>query len=296
MTVAAPYLPLSLTRDQIIAFTPDWDGERCEDGRPRVPDSVIERMRLVTVTEAWMAMNNREYSFQFAGGWERVNPDMVLCGRALTAIFMPKRPDLHEVVFARAREAGQVGDQVSWPIDALSQGDVYVADCMGRVLDGPVIGDNLATAVMVRSGNGVVHHCAVRDVEGIQEVQGFTAFTRGVHPSYASRNVTLMGVNCPVRIDDATVFPGDVVLGKVDGVIFIPAHLAEKICTISEIIRVRDIFGKIRIREGKYLPGEIDRKWEEHIEKDFSAWLAEGHADLPAPAETIRDFLSGRSW
>jgi hypothetical protein len=105
-----------------------------------------------------------------------------------------------------------------------------------------------------------------------------------------------MGVNCPVRIEDATVFPGDVVLGKVDGVIFIPAHLAEKICTISEIIRVRDIFGKIRIRDGKYLPGEIDRKWEEHIEKDFSAWLAEGHADLPVPPETIKDFLSGRSW
>lgn len=291
-----PYLPLSMSREAIVSFTPEWEGERCADGRPRVPDSVLERMRLVTVTEAWMAMNNREYAFQYTGGWDRVNPERVLVGRALTAVYMPKRPSLHDTVFAKARAAGQVGDQVSWPIDALSQGDVYVADVMGRQLDGPVIGDNLATAIMAKSGTGMVSHGAVRDVEGMMEVPGFTAFNRGVHPSYASRNVTLMGINCPVRIDDAMVFPGDVVLGKVDGVIFVPAHIAEKICTISEIVRVRDIFGKIRLNEGKYLPGEIDGKWAEHIEKDFLGWLAEGHADLPVPPETIAEFLQGRTW
>lgn len=291
-----PFLPLSMTREAIAAFTPEWEGERCADGRPKVPDAILERMRLVTVTEAWMAMNNREYAFQYTGNWDRVAPDKVLVGRALTAVYMPKRPSLHAAVFEKARAAGQVGDQVSWPIDALSSGDVYVADVMGRQLDGPVIGDNLATAIVAKSGNGMVHHGAVRDLEGVREVEGFTAFTRGVHPSYASRNVTLMGINCPVRIDEAMVFPGDVVLGKVDGVIFVPPHLAEKICVLSEIIRVRDIFGKMRLNQGAYLPGEIDGKWAEHIEADFLSWLAEGHAELPVPRETIQDFLKDRTW
>ena len=294
--MSEPFLPLSMSRQAIIDFTPEWTGERMPDGRPRAPDSILERMRKVTVTEAWMSMHNREYRTQFAGGWMRINPDAVLVGRALTAMYMPKRPSLHEAIVAKATAAGQVGDQVSWPIDALSPGDVYVADVMGRVANGPVIGDNLATAIMRKSGNGVVHDAAVRDVEGIMEVEGFTAFTRGVHPSYASLTVSLMGINCPIRIDEAMVFPGDVVLGKVDGVIFVPPHLAEKVCVYSEIVRVRDIFGKLRLNQGKYLPGEIDRKWEEHIEKDFLGWLAEGHADLPVPPETIKDFLQGRSW
>ena len=291
-----PFLPISMSRQQLVDFTPEWTGERMPDGRPRVPDAILERMRLVTVTEAWMCMQNREYMTQYAGGWQRVRPERVLVGRALTAMYMPRRPSLHEVIVSKAMAAGQVGDQVSWPIDALSPGDVYVADVMGRIADGPVIGDNLATAIMRKSGNGVVQNAAVRDVEGIMEVEGFTAFTRGVHPTYASRSVSLMGINCPLRIDEAMVFPGDVVLGKIDGVIFVPPHLAEKVCVYSEIVRVRDIFGKLRLNQGKYLPGEIDRKWEEHIEKDFSAWLAEGHVDLPVPQETIQEFLKGRSW
>jgi regulator of RNase E activity RraA len=294
--VTQPFLPLSLTPEQIIAFTPEWEGARSADGRPKVPDSIIERMRLVTVTEAWMAMNNREYAFQYEGGWDRVNPDAVLCGRALTATFQPRRPSLHTVIEAKAREAGMVGDQVSWPIDHLSPGDVYVADVWGKVERGPIIGDNLSTAILMKSGNGTVQNAAVRDVEGIQEIEGFTAFTRGVHPTYASPTVSVMGINCPIRLGAAMVFPGDVILGKVDGVIAIPPHLAETICVTSEIVRVRDIFGKMRLREGKYLPGEIDRKWEEHIEQDFSAWLAKGHADLPVPKETIEEFLRGRTW
>jgi len=291
-----PFLPLSLTPEEIIAYTPEWRGERSADGRPRVPDGIIERMKLVTVTEAWMALRNREHLYQYEGGWARVNPDEVLCGRALTAVFMPRRPSLHSLLETRARAAGMVGDQVSWPIDHLSPGDVYVADVFGKIEHGPVIGDNLSTAIMAKSGNGTVQNAAIRDVEGVREVPGFTAFTRGVHPSYASPTVTVMGINCPVRIGQVTVMPGDVVLGKVDGLIAIPPHLAEAICITSEIVRVRDIFGKLRLSQGRYLPGEIDGKWAEPVEKDFLAWFAEGHANLPVPADAIAAYLQGRTW
>jgi len=105
-----------------------------------------------------------------------------------------------------------------------------------------------------------------------------------------------MGINTPIRIGGVTVMPGDVVLGNQDGVVFIPPQWAEKVVTTSEIIRLRDMFGKQRLREGRYTPGEIDRKWEEHIEKDFDGWLGDHMDELPVPKETIQDFLTKRTW
>lgn len=129
----------------------------------------------------------------------------------------------------KGAEAGCIGDQISWPIDMLVPGDVYVADVFGKIDRGAVIGDNLATSIHAKSGNGVVHDAAVRDIDGIQELDGFASFVRGYHPSFASPTIMLVGVNCPTRIGAVTVMPGDVVLGKDDGVMFIPPHLAEAV-------------------------------------------------------------------
>ena len=147
----------------------------------------------------------------------------------------PRRPVMRRIIEEKSERSGQVGDQISWPIDALVQGDVYVADVYGKILQGPVIGNNLAAAIFANSGNGVVHDAAVRDLEGIEEIEGFTSFVRGWHPSYASPTIMLSGMNCPVRIGAATCMPGDVVLGKREGVIFIPPHLAEKVVITSAI-------------------------------------------------------------
>jgi regulator of RNase E activity RraA len=211
-------------------------------------------------------------------------------------MYMPRRDDVRTQIFEKAHAAGCVGDQVSWPIDTLVPGDVYVADVFGKVADGPVIGDNLSTSIFAKSGNGVVHDAAVRDIEGIREIGGFVTFCRGYHPTAATSTIMLVGINTPVRIGSVTAMPGDVVLGKDDGVVFIPPHLAEKVVITSEIIRLRDTFGKLRLQEGKYTPGEIDRRWEEHIEADFVHWLREHIDELPVPKETIQDYLKTRTW
>lgn len=191
---------------------------------------------------------------------------------------------------------GCIGDQISWPIDMLTKGDVYVADVYGKIDQGPIVGDNLSTAIYANSGNGIVHDAAVRDLDGIQEIPNFVCFVRGWHPTYASPTIMLLGVNCPTRIGEATVMPGDVVLGRQDGVIFIPPHLADKVCTTSEIIRLRDAFGKLRLREGKYTPGQIDARWTDEIEADFAQWM-EAHMDeLTVPKETIQEYLKNRTW
>lgn len=290
------FAPLNLSPEELIAYTPEWQGERFADGRPRVPDDIVARMRHVTITQAWGVLRGAGFNHQYEDGWQCTHPGGVLCGRALTALYMPRRPDMRQVMETRGEQAGQIGDQISWPIDALVPGDVYVADVYGKIAEGPVIGENLATAILTNSGNGVVHDAAVRDLEGIEELQGFTSFVRGWHPSFASPTIMLVGMNCPVRLGLATVMPGDIVLGKREGVIFIPPHLAEKLVTTSEVIRLRDMFGMQRLREGKYTPGQIDTRWADDIEADFSLWLEERIDDLPIPRDAIKELLKERTW
>lgn len=290
------FAPLNLSRDELIDYTREWEGERYEDGRPKVSDDILERMKKVTITQAWGVLRGAGYHWQYEGNWQCTHPGQVLVGRALTAMYMPRRPVMRTIMEEKGERCGCVGDQISWPIDMLVPGDVYVADVYGKIEQGPIIGDNLSTAVYANSGNGVVHNAAVRDLEGIEEIPGFVSFVRGWHPTYASPTIMLLGVNCPLRIGGATVMPGDVVLGKRAGVIFIPPHLAQKVVTTSEIVRLRDTFGKTRLREGVYTPGQIDARWTDEIERDFSAWLEDHIEELPVPRETIQDYLKERTW
>ncbi|MYF93369.1 MAG: RraA family protein [Gemmatimonadetes bacterium] len=290
------FAPLNMSPEELIEYTPEWEGERFADGRPKVPDDILERMRNVSITQAWGVIRGPGYNWQYEDGWVCTHPGQVLVGRALTAMYMPRRPVMRQVMEEKGERAGCIGDQISWPIDMLVPGDVYVADVFGKIDQGAVIGDNLATAIYANSGNGVVHNAAVRDIDGIQELPNFTSFVRGFHPTFASPTIMLTGVNCPVRIGDATVMPGDVVLGRDDGVVFIPPHLAEQVVKTSELISLRDRFGKQRLAEGKYTPGQIDTRWSDPIEEDFSRWL-ESHIDeLPVPRAAIQELLKERTW
>ena len=290
------FAPLNLTKEALLEYTPEWTGERGPDGRPIVSNEIIDRMRNVSITQAWGVVRGEGYEHQFEGGWKCTHPGGTLCGRALTAMYMPRRPIMRRVMEEKGDRLGQVGDQISWPIDALKQGDVYVADVFGKIAQGPVIGDNLAVAIYANSGNGVVHDAAIRDLEGIEDLKEFTSFVRGWDPSFASPTIMLTGMNCPIRIGNATCMPGDIVLGKREGVIFIPPHLAEKVVSTSEVIRLRDMFGKMRLNEGIYTPGQIDRRWSEEIEADFSKWLEDHIDELPVPKDAIQELLKERTW
>ena len=290
------FAPLNMSPEELIEYTPEWEGERFADGRPKVPDDILERMRNVSITQAWGVIRGPGYNWQYEDGWVCTHPGQVLVGRALTAMYMPRRPVMRQVMEEKGERVGCIGDQISWPIDMLVPGDVYVADVFGKIDQGAVIGDNLATAIYANSGNGVVHDASVRDIDGIQELPDFTSFVRGFHPTFASPTIMLTGVNCPVRIGGATVMPGDVVLGRDDGVVFIPPHLAEQVVKTSELISLRDRFGKQRLAEGKYTPGQIDTRWSDPIEEDFSRWL-ESHIDeLPVPRAAIQELLKERTW
>jgi regulator of RNase E activity RraA len=292
-----------ISKEELIFLTPEWKGERFSDGRPKVPDAILDRMKLVTLEEAWAVLRNEKYFYQYEGGWQFIHPDSVLVGRAVTAMFVPGRPDMHRVIDQRGHtQHGRIKSQNSWTIDLLVKRDVYVADQFGAEVDGPTIGDNLGNSIYAKTGNGIVYNGALRDINGLRELPGFTSFFRSYHPSHhlndpnTRTNTTLVGINTPTRIGGVTVMAGDVVLGRDGGVIFIPPHLAERVVKVSEVVRLRDMFGHQRLREQKYSPGEIDTRWSPEIEKDFSEWLRQNASKLPVPKEQIQEMLKERTW
>ena len=288
-----------ISKEELLYLTPEWKGERFADGRPKVPDNLLKRMKAVSVEEAWAVMKNAGYGYQVAEGWQVINPDSVLVGRAVTATFMPARPDVWKAIDDRGKKGGKRG-QNTWAVDLLVKGDVYVADQFGAHKNGPTIGDNVGNAIYAKSGNGIVYDGALRDIEGLKEIGGFTSFYTSYDPSYhnppGDLNTMIVGINQPTRIRSVTVMPGDVVLGKQGVVVFVPPHLAEKVVKTSEIVRLRDLFGHQRLREGKYTAGQIDAKWTDEIEKDFSQWLNAHINELPVPKEQIQELLKERTW
>lgn len=287
-------MPLTMTKEQLIRYTHEWTGERFPDGRPKVSDDIIERMKSVNIEEAWSILGRDGYNYQFEGGWKMVHPGEVLCGRALTATYMPKRRVADEVTREIGKEDGRIGNVISWPIDMLTPGDVYVADIYNRKVGGPIIGGNLANSIFAKSGNGVLFNGEIRDLAQMEAIEGFNAFVRDWNPD-PFRASMLMGINIPTNIGKVAVFPGDVILGNREGVIVIPAHLAEKVVKHAEITLLRDTFGFERLKTGVYTPGQIDGRWTDEIEADFSQWLRDNINDLPVPKAAIEEILRERT-
>ncbi len=283
--------------EYIKALTAEWKGERFTDGRPKVSDDMLERLKAISMEEAWGVLRNKGFNNQFEGDWHVINPDELMTGRVVTAQYMPLRPDLKNQVKEQGiiEERAQTGGTNSWPIDILIPGDVYVADGYGKIVDGTLIGDNLGNAIYARSGRGVVFYGSVRDEQGLSEIEGFNGWIKGSDPSYI-QEMMLTSINAPIRVGRAIVLPGDVVLANKYGVIFIPAYLIEDLVLTSEVTALRDEFGHQRLREGKYLPGQIDSKWSEDIKADFLDWLNNYPGQLPMTRQELDDYLKERNY
>lgn len=269
-----------LTRDQMVRYTSQNPYERFEDGRPKVPDSVLEKLKSLTIEEIWSVLPGKGYNYQFAGDWQRLHPEKKLIGRAVAAQFMPARPDMAEVLGADAKTRCWQGSPNQWVIDTLKPNDVVVVDLFGKIEYGTFVGDNLATAIYAATGTGMVVDGGIRDLEGIFPID-MPVYFRGVHPS-ALRDVMLTGMNVPIRIGNATVMPGDVVFGDRGGIYFIPPHLLEEILQKAEITHIHDEWTKNKFLtgKGKYKSSdlygspripELKKEYDEHLKKKLES-------------------------
>ena len=315
----APNILLAQTipKEELIFLTSQWKGERFADGRPRVPDDLLQRAGNINIDDAWTVLKNLGYTNQFESGWKMVNDSIPVIGRVLTAQYMPSRnnvasllarafivltaqympsrPDLEKGIMDRGNREGRKGNTNSWPIDMLSKGDVYVADGFGKINGGTLIGSTLGNSIYSKSGNGVVFNGSARDLQGLSEIKGFNAFVRDFHPSFLE-GVVLMGLNTPIRMGYAIVLPGDLVIADREGVLFIPAQLAEQVISTSEFVTLKDKFGFEMVKSNRYSTGQIDSQWTDQIKTDFLNWFKK-HPELGKMTRTDLDkVMSNRTW
>jgi 4-hydroxy-4-methyl-2-oxoglutarate aldolase len=271
---SAAFSQVKMTKDQMMFYTSDWKGDRFPDGRPKVPDNLLEKAKGLSIEEVWAVLNTKGYKWQLAGASLKImHPDKKLVGRAVTAQFMPMRPDLAKL--ANPDTGGpRISPHQRILIDNLQQGDVPVVDLFGKVEGGTVVGDNLATAIWNATHTGLVVDGAVRDVEGIFPIN-MPVYYRGVHPSAIDyQMVMLTGINVPVKIGDATVMPGDVVFGDRGGLYFIPPSLIKEILDKADVTHIHDEWTKLKLDAGKYKSSDIyPTPHDPALKKEYDEYL-----------------------
>ena len=272
----------TFSRDEMIKYTARNPFERFEDGRPKVPDRLLERMKGLSAEEILPVLPAAKFPNQYEGNWRILHPGRKLVGRAVTAQFMPLRPDVAEVSEAAAAAKGLGRNHNQRVIDMLRPGDVVVVDLFGKIEQGTFVGDNLATAIFAATRTGFVVDGSIRDLEGIYPIE-MAAYFRGVHPT-ALGNVMLTGVNVPVRIGNATVMPGDVVFGDREGVYFVPPQFVEEILTRADTTHVHDEWTKNKFLTGKYKSSELyPSPRDPALKKEYEEYLKKKLEELKKP-------------
>jgi 4-hydroxy-4-methyl-2-oxoglutarate aldolase len=268
---------VKMTRQQILFYTSGWKGDRFPDGRPKLPDDLLKRAVNMTMEDIWDFLRAHGYDNQFEGGWQALHPDQSFAGRALTAQYMPLRPDMAAAIAAEGKQEQRVGGTNMWPIAELQPGDVYVADGFGKIISGTLIGSNLGNGIAARSHTGFVFDAGIRDQEENREIPNFNGLYRGYDPSDWSQ-MELTSINAPIRIGRAVVLPGDLVLVKPEGVIFIPAILAEAAISSAEFTALQDAFNFELNREGKN-GAEFEGGWTPQKYDAFAKWI-DAHPEM----------------
>lgn len=286
----------TISKEELIFLTSEWKGERFADGRPKIPGDLLKRAKNIGIDDAWTVLKNEGYTNQFEGNWKMVQNDVPVIGRAVTAMFMPSRPDIEKNIKNRGvTTQGRKGNTNAWPIETLTKGDVYVADGFGKIDGGTLMGSTLGNSIYSKSGNGVVFNGAARDIEGLSEIKGFNAFVRDFHPSFL-QDMVLMGLNTPIRIGGVMVLPGDLVIAQREGVLFVPAHLAERVVSTAEFVTRKDQFGFEMVKSGKYTTGQIDSQWTNDIKSAFLQWLEKHPEQGKMTREELDKVMSKRTW
>lgn len=246
----------SFSKQELLDYTSQNPFGRFPDGRPKVPDDLIERAKDLSSEEVWETLADKKFNNQYADGFQVLHPGKTMAGRAFTVQFMPRRSDVSRVEDTKAKERGVAELDNQYAIDMLQPGDVLVVDLFGKKVDGTIVGDNLFFYVnQATHSGGLVVDGSVRDLDGIAEID-MPAYFRAVDPTPIG-NVMLTGINVPIRIGNTTVMPGDLVVGDREGVYFIPPQFVQEVLDQADITHIHDEWTKKKFAEGKFKSSEI---------------------------------------
>jgi 4-hydroxy-4-methyl-2-oxoglutarate aldolase len=255
-SVGAAAQLISFSKDQLIEYTAKNPFDRLPDGRPKVPDDLIERARGLSSEEVWAVLQAKGYNNQYADGFQVLHPGKTMVGRAFTVQFMPVRDDVDGVIQSKHKQLTGKHLHNQTAIDMLQPGDVLVVDLFGKKVGGTIVGDNLFFYTnQATHGGGLVVDGSVRDLDGISEID-MPAYFRSVDPTPIG-DVMLTGINVPIRIGGVTVMPGDLVVGDREGIYFVPPQFVQEVLDKADETHIHDEWTKKKFAEGKYKSSEI---------------------------------------
>lgn len=271
---------VTFSKQDLVDYTANEPFDRFPDGRPKVPNELLERARDLNSEEIWATLHEKGYNNQFADGFQILHPGKPLVGRAFTLQFMPLRQDVDQVAQQKAKEHGIPRLMNQTAIDMLQPGDVLVVDIFGKKVDGTIVGDNLFYYVMkATNGGGLVVDGSIRDLNGISEID-MPAYFKSADPTPIG-NVMLTGINVPIRIGNVTVMPGDLVVGDREGVYFVPPQFVKEVLDRADEIRIHDEWTKKKFDEGKYKSGEIySTPKDPKLREEYQGYLKKRLAEL----------------
>jgi regulator of RNase E activity RraA len=247
---------MTFSKQDLIDYTAANPFDRFPDGRPKVPDALLERARDLSAEDIWATMQDKGYNNQYADGFIVLKPGKTMVGRVFSVQFMPVREDLASVAEKKAKERGIPRLTNQTAIDMLQPGDVLVVDLFGKKVNGTIVGDNLFYYVMTATHKGgLIVDGSIRDLDGISEID-MPGYFRAVDPTPIG-NVMLTGINIPIRIGNVTVMPGDLAVGDREGIYFIPPQLVKAVLDRADEIHIHDEWTKKKFAEGKYKSSEI---------------------------------------
>ena len=243
------------TPEQLIKYTGKNPYDRFADGRPKVPDEMLERLKGLVAEEVQAVLPARGFPNQFepAAGWKVLQPAQKMVGRVLTIQFMPARGDVIEVDEADAKARGTAPARNQTAIDMLQPGDVIVADVFGAEWN--FVGNKLAHYIQTTTKNGMIVDGGVYWLERIAGT-GMQAYYKNSLPAQGMR-VMVTGINIPVRIGRTLVMPGDVVLADREGLWFIPPQMVKEVVESGELSKARDDWSLMMLGTGKYTSRQI---------------------------------------
>lgn len=265
---------ITFSKQDLSDFTAQNPFERFVDGRPKIPDSLLQQARELSSEEVWAVLDEtHHFGNQYADGFRILHPDKPMVGRAFTVQFMPMRADVEQVAQSKAKQHGLPSLTNQFAIDMLQPGDVLVVDIFGKKVGGTVVGDNLFYYTMrATHSGGLVVDGSIRDLNGISEIE-MPAYFRDVDPTPID-NVMLTGINIPIRIGGVTVMPGDLVVGDREGVYFIPPQFVQEVLDRADEIRIHDEWTKKKFDEGKYKSSEIySSPKDPKLQQEYAAYL-----------------------
>jgi regulator of RNase E activity RraA len=224
-----------------------------------------EKLKTVSTATLATALFKRGLRNQMIPDVRPLNPgDVSMVGEAYTLRYMPAREDLNPISVFQDR-----GHPQRKAVEECPEGAVLVIDSR-KDARAASAGSILVSRLMKRGVAGIVTDGGFRDSADIAKL-AIPAFHN--RPS-APTNLTLhqaIDINVPIGCGDAPVFPGDVVVGDGDGVIVIPAHLADEIADEAVEMTAFEDFVTEQVMEGRSILG-LYPATEERTRTDFAAW------------------------